>query len=30
MNTVYETYFAPARLPPRICIGVPALARGRS
>ena len=28
MNTVYETYFAPARLPARTCIGVTALARG--
>ena len=28
MNTVYETYFAPARLPARTCIGVTALAGG--
>ena len=28
MNTVYETCFAPARLPARTCIGVTALARG--
>jgi reactive intermediate/imine deaminase len=28
MNTVYESYFAPARLPARTCIGVTALARG--
>lgn len=28
MNTVYETYSAPARLPARTCIGVTALAGG--
>ena len=28
MNAVYRTYFAPARLPARTCIGVTALARG--
>ena len=28
MNTAYESYFAPARLPARTCIGVTALARG--
>jgi reactive intermediate/imine deaminase len=28
MNAVYQTYFAPARLPARTCIGVTALARG--
>jgi|SRR5208282_4968545 len=27
-NTVYESYFAPALLPGRTCIGVTALARG--
>jgi 2-iminobutanoate/2-iminopropanoate deaminase len=28
MNRVYETYFAPGRLPARTCIGVTGLARG--
>ena len=28
MNRVYETYFAPGKLPARTCIGVTALARG--
>ena len=28
MNTVYKSYFAPAKLPARTCIGVTALARG--
>ncbi len=28
MNAVYETYFAPRKLPARTCIGVTALARG--
>ena len=28
MNAVYRTYFAPAQLPARTCIGVTALARG--
>jgi 2-iminobutanoate/2-iminopropanoate deaminase len=28
MNTAYESYFAPARLPARTCIGVTALTRG--
>ena len=28
MNTVYQSYFAPGRLPARTCIGVTALARG--
>jgi 2-iminobutanoate/2-iminopropanoate deaminase len=28
MNEVYESYFAPGRLPARTCIGVTALARG--
>ncbi len=28
MNAVYETYFAPGRLPARTCIGVTDLARG--
>jgi 2-iminobutanoate/2-iminopropanoate deaminase len=28
MNAVYRSYFAPARLPARTCIGVTALARG--
>lgn len=27
MNTVYQSYFAPGRLPARTCIGVTALAR---
>jgi len=28
MNAVYQSYFAPGRLPARTCIGVTALARG--
>ena len=28
MNRVYQTYFAPGRLPARTCIGVTGLARG--
>jgi 2-iminobutanoate/2-iminopropanoate deaminase len=28
MNTVYQSYFAPGRLPARTCIGVTGLARG--
>jgi reactive intermediate/imine deaminase len=28
MNAVYQTYFAPGRLPARTCIGVTGLARG--
>ena len=28
MNAVYESYFAPAKLPARTCVGVTALARG--
>ena len=28
MNAVYQSYFAPERLPARTCIGVTALARG--
>ena len=28
MNAVYKSYFAPAKLPARTCIGVTALARG--
>ena len=28
MNVVYESYFAPGKLPARTCIGVTALARG--
>jgi reactive intermediate/imine deaminase len=28
MNAVYESYFAPGKLPARTCIGVTALARG--
>jgi 2-iminobutanoate/2-iminopropanoate deaminase len=28
MNRVYQSYFAPGRLPARTCIGVTALARG--
>jgi len=28
MNAVYQTYFAPGRLPARTCIGVSGLARG--
>jgi reactive intermediate/imine deaminase len=28
MNQVYQTYFAPGRLPARTCIGVTGLARG--
>jgi 2-iminobutanoate/2-iminopropanoate deaminase len=28
MNTVYQSYFAPTKLPARTCIGVTALARG--
>ena len=28
MNTVYQSYFAPGKLPARTCIGVTALARG--
>jgi 2-iminobutanoate/2-iminopropanoate deaminase len=28
MNTVYQSYFRPAKLPARTCIGVTALARG--
>ena len=28
MNAVYQTYFAPGRLPARTCIGVVGLARG--
>jgi len=28
MNAVYRSYFPPARLPARTCIGVTALARG--
>ena len=28
MNALYQTYFAPGRLPARTCIGVTALARG--
>ena len=28
MNAVYESYFAPGRLPARTCIGVTGLARG--
>jgi 2-iminobutanoate/2-iminopropanoate deaminase len=28
MNAVYQSYFAPTRLPARTCIGVTALARG--
>src|SRR5271169_152357 len=28
MNVVYQSYFAPARLPARTCIGATALARG--
>jgi 2-iminobutanoate/2-iminopropanoate deaminase len=28
MNRVYQSYFAPGRLPARTCIGVTGLARG--
>src|ERR1700730_14902080 len=28
MNAFYESYFAPAKLPARTCVGVTALARG--
>ncbi len=28
MNAVYQSYFAPGKLPARTCIGVTALARG--
>jgi 2-iminobutanoate/2-iminopropanoate deaminase len=28
MNAVYQSYFAPGRLPARTCIGIAALARG--
>jgi len=28
MNAIYQSYFAPGRLPARTCIGVTALARG--
>jgi 2-iminobutanoate/2-iminopropanoate deaminase len=28
MNTIYQSYFAPGRLPARTCIGVTGLARG--
>jgi 2-iminobutanoate/2-iminopropanoate deaminase len=28
MNAVYQSYFAPGRLPARTCIGVTGLARG--
>jgi reactive intermediate/imine deaminase len=28
MNAVYQSYFAPGRLPARTCVGVTALARG--
>ena len=28
MNTVYQSYFVPGRLPARTCVGVTGLARG--